>query len=459
MLDKCLLDTYQFDAAGLAREFSKQYFSSHERIFPINPFQVLSDLKVPFVFRNLDTLEGAFLAVEPHGEPFVLLNAKRPIQRIRFTAAHELCHFLKDSDNEHIPWCISGSRNRIEIYADKFSSAFLMPEDTLKQQLSLHYRGQAVTYDVVLKIAEYFGVSFEACLFRIAGLYDYVLPLNFRRTYKKYHPKKRREEFGLNDTSLLKDLINAWPDMWTGITLSNASFAYKSNFIFNDSRLENVDAKYGLVADMITDLRRKGKQSLFYHNTESPFFEIAGHSDVYDYVFDTTANTTISIYDTFHINRLLFSHAEFPDYGGRTRNMNTMVLGAKFETSDYHEIMNSLQNLAHDVDELDDGYPEMRNDEILHRVAIIHHKLTQIHPFPDGNGRTARAFMNRQLIKYGLCPVYITIEEKGMYFDALNKADKNNDVSFLESILIFNIFKTHADIYTVCCETKKLSDE
>lgn len=67
--------------------------------------------------------------------------------------------------------------------------------------------------------------------------------------------------------------------------------------------------------------------------------------------------------------------------------MNTMVLGAKFETSDYHEIMNSLQNLAHDVDELDDGYPEMRNDEILHRVAIIHHKLTQIHPFPDGNGK------------------------------------------------------------------------
>lgn len=67
--------------------------------------------------------------------------------------------------------------------------------------------------------------------------------------------------------------------------------------------------------------------------------------------------------------------------------------------------------------------------------------------------------MNRQLIKYGLCPVYITVEEKGMYFDALNKADKNNDVSFLESILIFNIFKTHADIYTVCCETKKLSDE
>ena len=231
MLDKSLLDTYEFDAEGLAREFSKQYFCSHERLFPINPFQVLSDLKVPFVFRNLDKLEGAFLALEPNSEPFVLLNAKRPIQRIRFTAAHELCHFLKDSDNENIPWCFSGSRNRIEIYADKFSSAFLMPEDTLKQQLSMYYRGQSLNYDIVLKIAEFFGVSFEACLFRIADLYDYVLPLNFRKTYKKYHPKKRREEFGLGDTYLLKDLLNAWPDMWTGITVGNASFAYNLNFL------------------------------------------------------------------------------------------------------------------------------------------------------------------------------------------------------------------------------------
>jgi len=53
LLDKSILDRYRFDAEGLAKEFSKNYFSSHERQFPINPFQVLSELTVPFVFRNL----------------------------------------------------------------------------------------------------------------------------------------------------------------------------------------------------------------------------------------------------------------------------------------------------------------------------------------------------------------------------------------------------------------------
>ena len=106
MLDKAILDRYRFDAEGLAEEFSKNHFSSHERQFPINPFQVLSDLNVPFVFRNLDKLEGAFFPEGEDGIPLIAFNAKRPIQRIRFTAAHELCHYLKDSDNDHIPWCI-----------------------------------------------------------------------------------------------------------------------------------------------------------------------------------------------------------------------------------------------------------------------------------------------------------------------------------------------------------------
>lgn len=53
MLDKAIPGKYRFDAEGLAEEFSKIYFSSHKRQFPINPFQVLSDLKIPFVFRNL----------------------------------------------------------------------------------------------------------------------------------------------------------------------------------------------------------------------------------------------------------------------------------------------------------------------------------------------------------------------------------------------------------------------
>lgn len=90
MLDKAILDRFRFDAEGLAEEFSRIYFSSHERQFPINPFQVLSDLDVPFVFRNLDKLEGAFFPEGEDGIPLIAFNAKRPIQRIRYHLSEKL---------------------------------------------------------------------------------------------------------------------------------------------------------------------------------------------------------------------------------------------------------------------------------------------------------------------------------------------------------------------------------
>lgn len=457
MLEKAVLDKYRFDAEGLAIEFSKTYFSSRERQFPINPFQVLSDLKIPFVFRNLDKLEGAFFPDDGDGVPLVAFNSKRPIQRIRYTAAHELCHFLKDSDSGKIPWCLTNSKNKIEIYADKFASSFLMPADKLKEKITEHYHGQAISYDSVLKIAEFFGVSFEACLYRIGTLYDYVLPFNYTdRDKRKYHPALRRIDFGFSDASLLRDLIDAWEDMWIGISMNNASYAYKSDFIFNDSLLEKVFAEKSQVADMITDLRIKGPDSVFYHSTDSPICDIAGHSDVYDYVFsDEQQNRPISVYDTCRINRLLFSHAKYPEYGGKTRNCNTLVIGAKFETVDYHDIVACLQELDVYVKELDTTYKSMSNSEIIHKIAFIHHRLTQIHPFFDGNGRTARAFMNKQLSKYGLCPVYIKVEEKEQYYSALNTADKTGDVSKLEAVLISNIYRTHAEIYTNSWKEKK----
>ena len=244
--------------------------------------------------------------------------------------------------------------------------------------------------------------------------------------------------------------------MWVGISMNNATYAYKSDFIFNDSRLEEVDSEKGQVADMITDLRLNGSESEFYHTTESPISDIAGHSDVYDFVFsDEQQNNPISVYDTFRINRILFSHSKFPDYGGRARNSNSMVLGAKYETVDYHEIMTCLQELEISVKELDRGYKEMSHGEIIHLIACIHHRLTQIHPFSDGNGRTSRAFMNKQLTKYGLCPIYIKVEDKNKYFAALNSADKTGDVSELEAILISNIYRTHAEIYTSSWKEKK----
>jgi Fic family protein len=49
-----------------------------------------------------------------------------------------------------------------------------------------------------------------------------------------------------------------------------------------------------------------------------------------------------------------------------------------------------------------------------------HHDLACIHPFDDGNGRTARLLMNFILIGGGWPPVLVRVEDRDEYLDALN---------------------------------------
>ena len=112
------------------------------------------------------------------------------------------------------------------------------------------------------------------------------------------------------------------------------------------------------------------------------------------------------------MNRILFSYAKHPEFGGRTRTMNTLVLKAKFETSDYHDIMPRMISLDKKVQNLETCADKMPKSAVLRKIMEIHHELTVIHPFYDGNGRTARAFMNFQLLRYGFPPYFVMLSEK-----------------------------------------------
>ncbi|MFK7949885.1 MAG: Fic family protein [Saprospiraceae bacterium] len=56
-------------------------------------------------------------------------------------------------------------------------------------------------------------------------------------------------------------------------------------------------------------------------------------------------------------------------------------------------------------------------------AAEFHYKFIRIHPFDDGNGRTARVLMNFILMQFNYPPVIIKTEDKENYFAALRQAD------------------------------------
>jgi Fic family protein len=57
-----------------------------------------------------------------------------------------------------------------------------------------------------------------------------------------------------------------------------------------------------------------------------------------------------------------------------------------------------------------------------------HFRLTAIHPFGDGNGRTVRLLMNLMLIRGGYPPVAVRPEDRKTYLDALERGSLAEDL-------------------------------
>lgn len=79
-----------------------------------------------------------------------------------------------------------------------------------------------------------------------------------------------------------------------------------------------------------------------------------------------------------------------------------------------------------------------RNNETLPapiRAAVLHAWLSHIHPFIDGNGRTARAITNLELVRAGYPPIIIKKKEKDRYIEALSESDSGGDIrTFFELV-------------------------
>lgn len=70
-------------------------------------------------------------------------------------------------------------------------------------------------------------------------------------------------------------------------------------------------------------------------------------------------------------------------------------------------------------------------------AAWTHAEFVRIHPFVDGNGRTARLIMNYQLMKKGFLPISIKKESRLEYFNTLEEyAVKGNLDPFVDMLSI-----------------------
>ncbi|WDE97546.1 Fic family protein [Lentisphaera profundi] len=157
-------------------------------------------------------------------------------------------------------------------------------------------------------------------------------------------------------------------------------------------------------------------------------FEAINHKEAIQYVEDLVSSEEAFTEHTIKsIHQLVLKNIDV-DNAGTYRKDNVMISGADHIPPDHYDV--ALQ-----MSELIETYKNS-NVHPIERAARLHTDFVKVHPFIDGNGRTARLLMNFELMRAGYLPVIITASERFTYYDSLDKAHTQNDYSDFIKIVV-----------------------
>ncbi|MBI5345874.1 MAG: ImmA/IrrE family metallo-endopeptidase [Chlamydiae bacterium] len=164
-------------------------------------------------------MSGLFLHHSSFGRA-ILINANHARFRQRFSYAHEYAHALFDSDHKILVSDAKNASDLIETRANAFAAAFLLPEEGISEMIKSFNKGNVsrtifaisdladqgvleekirqsvgkqklTSYDLAL-ISHRFGVSYQACVYRLHSL--------------RFLSQKQREELLEEETQAKKYL-------------------------------------------------------------------------------------------------------------------------------------------------------------------------------------------------------------------------------------------------------------
>lgn len=104
---------------------------------------------------------------------------------------------------------------------------------------------------------------------------------------------------------------------------------------------------------------------------------------------------------------------------GQYRNIGVVITGSDHKPPEPFEVPIKMMELVEWVKDNKDINPVILS-------AIAHHEFVKIHPFVDGNGRTARIILNLLLLKKGYPICNIKRAERPSYYQSLSSADEGN---------------------------------
>ena len=236
---------------------------------------------------------------------------------------------------------------------------------------------------------------------------------------KKLQDKKKRlDSFKPLQEELIRNL-----DEWFRIELTYTSNAIEGNTLTRQETAMVVDE--GLTV--------QGK-SLVEHQ------EAINHAKAFDFIqmLVNKKRRELTARDILDIHSIILNKVDDSNKG-RYRNVAVRLRGSE-------TVLPNALKVPILMDEFIVWLQSEIGDNPVKIATDAHFKLVSIHPFVDGNGRTARLLMNLLLIQLGYPPAIIRKEDRGAYINSLEKAQTKGNLADYYT-LIYEAIDRSLDIY------------
>lgn len=220
----------------------------------------------------------------------------------------------------------------------------------------------------------------------------------------------------------LKALLNSYKPL-SNDTMDSLKKAYAVEMTYNSNAIEGNTLTQIETKVVVEDGIAIGGKTVREH------LEAVNHYEALEYIESLVDSAKIGEDTIKHIHYLVMKGID-KDYAGKYRLNNVVISGSEHVPPSYMQVPSEMEKLLA-------WFGEAK--EKLHPVELavmFHFKFVYIHPFRDGNGRTARLLMNLILMQYGYPPVVIKVTDRVRYIEALEKASITGEIEDLLQLII-----------------------
>jgi len=150
--------------------------------------------------------------------------------------------------------------------------------------------------------------------------------------------------------------------------------------------------------------------------------EAKNHKEALDFLYEVIEKdkkNTISEHFIKQLHQLVVKDSQ-NDIAGRYRGGDVYISGADHRPPSFLDVPHLMRDLLNWLTE------NRKKHHVVELAALLHHKMTNIHPFWDGNGRVSRLVMNILILEAGYPLAIVLKNDRKRYYRVLAEADKGS---------------------------------